>query len=119
MTTTGRRLAWVCVSTWLTCTHGYSGSVTSQQAIQAASTFLQGEQVRSHLAAGAAAKAQALAIHAIPESPVIRGAGGLVLAHVVKLEPAGFVVVSADRRISPVIAYSFDGSFPYEDSRRN
>ena len=38
-------------------------------------------------------------------------AAGLALFHVVDLEPAGYVVISADDRLEPVIAFSQQGKF--------
>jgi len=40
-------------------------------------------------------------------------------AYVLGLNPKGFIVVSPDTDITPVIAYSFEGNFPLEDFRDN
>lgn len=45
--------------------------------------------------------------------------GGEVLAYVVKYEPSGFVVVSGEDRLEPVLAYNADGVFSFEDPERN
>ena len=42
-----------------------------------------------------------------------------VLAYVLELEPKGFLVVSPDTDISPIIAYSFEGDFNWKDSESN
>ncbi len=41
------------------------------------------------------------------------------LAYIVNLSPQGFIVVSPDKNLPPVIAYSFLSNFPYEESRLN
>ena len=46
-------------------------------------------------------------------------ATGDLLAYVFALEPKGFVVVSPDTDITPIIAYSFEGNFNWEDSENN
>jgi hypothetical protein len=42
---------------------------------------------------------------------IIEGDDGTVLAYVADLDPSGFVVLSADTDIAPVVAYSFTASF--------
>ncbi|MCP5048037.1 MAG: hypothetical protein GY940_12765 [bacterium] len=44
---------------------------------------------------------------------------GEVLFYVLQLAPEGFMVVSPDTDIQPVIAYSYYGHFPMEDSADN
>ncbi len=41
------------------------------------------------------------------------------LGYIVNLSPQGFIVISTDTRLPPVIAYSFLSNFPYEESRLN
>ncbi|MBL7178005.1 MAG: C10 family peptidase [Desulfobacteraceae bacterium] len=41
------------------------------------------------------------------------------LAYVITLAPKGYIVVSPDTDIRPVIAYSVDGEFPFEERRDN
>jgi len=41
------------------------------------------------------------------------------IGYVVDLIPHGFIVFSSDNLIEPIIAYSFDDSFPYETSELN
>lgn len=36
------------------------------------------------------------------------------LAYVLELSPKGYIVLSADTRIRPIIAYSFESDFPFE-----
>jgi hypothetical protein len=44
---------------------------------------------------------------------------GTVLAYVVNLDPRGFIVTSADSNLSPILAYSFNCEFSFEDSKDN
>ena len=44
---------------------------------------------------------------------------GKILAYVTELEPEGFIITSADDKIRPIIGYSFQGKFPFEDSKQN
>ena len=44
---------------------------------------------------------------------------GETLAYVLSLKPKGFIVVSPDTDIPPVIAYSFEGNFPLEEFQDN
>ena len=44
---------------------------------------------------------------------------GLTLAYIFHLEPAGFIAVSADSDIAPVIGYSFRNNFVSEDTQQN
>jgi len=38
-----------------------------------------------------------------------------ILAYVVELEPTGYIVISSDTEINPIIAYSFESNFPFSD----
>ena len=42
-----------------------------------------------------------------------------ILAYVMDLNPKGYIVVSPDTDITPVIAYSFESDFVMEDSKEN
>ena len=44
---------------------------------------------------------------------------GTTLAYVAELEPEGYIVMSPDTCIYPVVLYSFSGSFPFEDTPEN
>ncbi len=44
---------------------------------------------------------------------------GTILAYVAELEPCGFVATSADTDITPIVAYSFRGSFAAYGDRNN
>jgi hypothetical protein len=49
----------------------------------------------------------------------IRDDDGTLLAYVTDLQPHGFVAMSADTDITPVIAYSFDNPFPADGDESN
>lgn len=49
----------------------------------------------------------------------IRDEHGAVLAYVTDLKPRGFIAISADTDIAPVIAYSFRSSFPNVEDKRH
>ncbi len=42
-----------------------------------------------------------------------------LLGYVAELAPRGFIVLSADTRITPVLAYSFHSNFPWEEGYEN
>lgn len=44
---------------------------------------------------------------------------GTVLAYVTELEPHGFIATSVDTNINPIIAYSFNNSFPRDGDKKN
>jgi hypothetical protein len=49
----------------------------------------------------------------------VRDEDGTIIAYVADLEPRGFIALSADTDIAPVIAYSFRGSFPAGTDKAN
>ena len=49
----------------------------------------------------------------------LRDDEGTLLAYVADLEPRGFIALSADTDIAPVIAYSFKASFPSGQDKAN
>lgn len=49
----------------------------------------------------------------------IKNSDGRVLAYILNLTPEGFIVISPDTDIRPIIAYSFKGKFPIEEHRNN
>ncbi len=51
--------------------------------------------------------------------PLYDDAGEKILAYVFELEPHGFVVVTADDDLVPIVAYSELGSFPWEEHPEN
>ncbi len=51
--------------------------------------------------------------------PLVNGNSGKKFAFVATLEPSGFIALSADSDIRPVIAFSFKNNFDFERSPRN
>ena len=64
----------------------------------------------------AAAAAQAYTIKGLKE---IKGNNGLRTAYVAELDPEGFVIISADDEIEPVLGFSFHGQFSFTKSGHN
>lgn len=49
----------------------------------------------------------------------VKDKDGNLWAYVVEMDQEGFIVVSADSDLRPILGYSFSGRFPFEDSRQN
>jgi len=106
----------------------FAGPVSVEQVRQAAGTFLQAEeerqQTRLKTFVETASTSQAAQLTIPPEYTLgqtkeILGDDGKVLAYVTELEPEGFIITSADSDIRPILGYSFEGKFPFEDSKQN
>jgi hypothetical protein len=93
-------------------------SVDLARAQKATEGFLKG---RSALAdQGANGAIRALAVASTPAGfREVRDDDGTVLAYVADLEPRGFIALSADTDIAPVVAYSFLASFPAGADKAN
>jgi hypothetical protein len=52
-------------------------------------------------------------------SPILNHETGDTLAHLVRIKPTGYVVLSNDKRITPIIAYSFVTDFDTVSSQEN
>jgi hypothetical protein len=59
------------------------------------------------------------AARTVAEVSTLFGQQSQPLAYVINLNPKGYVVISPDTYIPPVIAYSADGKFPFEESKEN
>ncbi len=109
----------VLVSTAARC---QAAPVTRAQVIAAANTFLEGQRLRWQksptLAPASAAKITLAGGHAPEPTPVTRQKGE-VLAFVVELQPEGFIILSGDTDIRPILGYSFKGRFPFVESKDN
>ncbi len=57
--------------------------------------------------------------HSIDSSEVVKNDAGLEIAYLFNLKPEGFVLVSTDSDINPIIGYSFENQFITEKSYRN
>jgi len=96
-----------------------AGPVDSARAKNAADAFLAWRFGQTEQAAtNGSIRAQAAAV--TPAGlRTIRNDEGTVLAYVADLDPCGFVALSADTDIAPIIAYSFNASFPTGDDASN
>jgi len=92
---------------------GITASITSDLAKQAATIFLDDLQ-RTEMRK----KGQSSARH-ISQVRHLADEDGNILAYVIVLNPDGYIVTSSDTDIRPVIAYSLNGNFPFEDSPDN
>lgn len=101
----------------------WAGPVDLDRVQAVTGNFLQAKAMRSGagtapsgLAAQAANAAAGLAPGGYRE---IRDDDGTLLAYVADLEPQGFVVLSADADMEPVVAYSFLSSFPGDQDKKH
>ena len=93
----------------------FAGPVDPSQIRQAADTFLKVRAPHPERASGTLSVTSANGIGAgltTAGTRELRDGDGTLLAYVTDLEPRGFVVLSADTDIIPVIAYSFQSPFP-------
>ncbi len=54
-----------------------------------------------------------------PPTPIFANSNKKILAFVVNLKPKGFVIVSASKNIYPIIAYSYENDFNFNQSHSN
>jgi hypothetical protein len=101
----------------------FAEPVDLSQAHKATDTFLKMRAARQDGARGTVSATSAggistagLTVAGIRE---IRGDSGTLLAYVTELKPRGFVAMSADTDIVPVVAYSFRSSFPASEDKGN
>lgn len=96
----------------------FAESVDLAQVQNATEGFLKGKSALP--AQGGKGGIRALAATATPAGfREVRDEDGTILAYVADLEPRGFIALSADTDIAPVIAYSFRASFPAEADKSN
>ena len=105
----GVRIITVAVFSVLACSLVRAEPVDPEGALRVAEGFLQTRTpVTSgsrHALSAAAARRTADGLQAVASEE------GTVLAYVAALAPAGFIVTSADTRITPIVAYSLHGTF--------
>ena len=93
-------------------------SVGSFQAQRVTDAFLMGRSMPPGLAPSGSLRVEATGL-----TPAgfreLRDDDGTLLAYVTDLEPRGFLALSADTDIAPVIAYSFQASFPTGQDKAN
>lgn len=105
------------------CSALFAEAVDLSQARQAADTFLRiqaahpaGSQGTLSVTSAKGITAAGLTAAGIRE---LHDDDGTLLAYVTDLKPRGFIAISADTDIAPVIAYSFRSSFPADQDESN
>ncbi len=89
-----------------------------------------GEAISGFLSAGKADRAIAVARQGRPPdttgeysiseiTPLVDDTTGAILAYIAHLEPKGFIAISSDTQISPIIAYSFNSNFSMDRDPNN
>lgn len=86
--------------------------VTRDQVAKVVLAFAQAEIARS-VEDGARGVPKATSVVSL--RPFLDQSTGRVLAYVSDLAPQGYIVLSSDTEISPIIAYSYDSSFPWDE----
>ncbi len=96
----------------------FAESVDLSQARRAADTFLTMRAARPAKPRGtmSAASAEGFTAADVRE---LRDIDGTVLAYVIDLKPRGFIAMSANTDLTPVIAYSFRSSFQADQAESN
>ena len=108
------------VSLFIFSSGAFAEPVSMQMAEDVARTHLRANNERERLAALTAQKAFDKRSISTPDIIELKDEQtGEILAYVLGLTPKGFIVVSPDTDITPVIAYSFKGNFPLEDFQDN
>jgi len=108
------------VSLFISSSGAFAEPVSMQMAEDVAQTHLRANNERERLAALTARKVFEKRSISMPDIIELKDEQtGETLAYVLGLTPKGFIVVSPDTDITPVIAYSFKGNFPLEDFRDN
>jgi hypothetical protein len=98
----------------------FAKPVSLQMAEDVARTHMRANNERERLAALTARKVFEKRSISKPDIIELKdNQTGEILAYVLGLNPKGFIVVSPDTDITPVIAYSFEGNFPLEDFQDN
>jgi hypothetical protein len=105
------------------CCASLAAPVNIEQVRKASDTFLKSQHVHQKQqkvllsrTGGQKAPAEEFTAAGLKE---IRGDDGTVLAFITELEPRGFIAVSADTDITPIVAYSFNCSFPASNDKKN
>ena len=108
------------VSVYIFSSGAFAEPVSLQMAEDVARTHLRANNERERLAALTTRKAFDKRSISTPDIIELQDdQTGETLAYVLGLNPEGFIVVSPDTDITPVIAYSFKGNFPLEDFQDN
>ena len=98
----------------------FAAPVSIQMAEDVAGTHLRVNNERERLAVLKTRKVFDKRSMSIPDIVELKDTQtGETLAYVLGLKPKGFIVVSPDTDITPIIAYSFQGNFPFENFKDN
>ena len=97
---------------------GTAEPVASEQAAAAVLQFVAQEKSQGEAylrAVGALTSTQIVG----PASPLLDPIDGATLGYVYALDPVGYVVVTSDTRLTPVIAFSYESDFPWQEDPNN
>jgi hypothetical protein len=104
----------------------FATPVGQNQASQVASAFVKAEKARwqqkpetTPARFGPKQTATAVQAYAIKGTKEVVGSDNIMAAYVAELDPEGFVIISADDEIEPVLGFSFHGQFPFQESGHN
>ena len=105
-------------------TQSIAKPVSKIKAAKTARAFLEIEQLRENrkgekLTRDGRKLLKSIQSHEVKNIVPIYGGSGTLLAWVTRLNPEGYVITSADDNIDPVIAYSFESKFPFQNSKQN
>jgi len=91
--------------------------VAPEQARKVSETFIERHlpHSRERLRELSLCEGQGVQSPAVVRLQEIRDDAGALVAHIAELRPGGFVAMSADTGIAPIIAYSFHNPFPSDD----
>jgi len=97
-----------------------SADITADEAKVTAANHLLKESKRTAVQAKYGSLIDKISKATLADPKKLTGTSGTTtLAYVFELEPKGYIVVSANRNLTPVIAYSYDSSFSWKESNQN
>jgi len=85
----------------------------------AAAVVVKAEKARWDSGASPAPYGQKAAVPAVASLHSLLNSKGIPIAYVVRVQPEGFVVVSTDTDLPPIVCFSLVGQFPFADSPDN
>lgn len=107
------------VSCLFPCSALMAEVIQPEQAQKVADKFLRGRTARIQRESRSLLETQNPGVYAPAGFREILCDDGTVLVYITELKPRGFIAVSADTDIVPIIAYSFRSSFPADGDRDN
>lgn len=118
----------VLIAIFLVSTSSFGAPITEKEAVAVADLWYASELNSSHVKLGAKERSARLAlmekrrVHYLLSKEDLEDtypAGGKILAFVVEYKPKGFVVVSSDDRLDPIVVFSVRNSFRWDQPERN